>query len=148
MNEGVPSPRQQLGGVQEAPAPLLLAQREEIQTGGDTFRVRPLPDGVGLDPGGRGSRGAVGARRGLGRILGRQRALRRESWAVERLDLCVERLREPEFHEQLWTDGLTVPMVAERLAAAAGLEPAPDTASPVRGSLRRGWTSLKHIRRL
>ncbi|MCK1796691.1 ATP-binding protein [Streptomyces sp. XM4193] len=86
--------------------------------------------------------------RGLGRVLGRQRALQRESWAVDRLDLCVERLREPEFHEQLWTDGLTVSTVAERLAAAAGLELAPDTASPVRASLRRGWTSLKHIRRV
>lgn len=88
--------------------------------------------------------------RGLGRVhqavAGRDAPLRRESFAVSRIDLCLERLRAPEFAEQLWTDRLTVPQVAEHVAAAAGLTLTADTDSALRGRFRRAWTGFRHIR--
>lgn len=42
------------------------------------------------------------------------RGLKRESFAVAKLDHCLERLAEPEFAEHLATDRLTVPQVADR----------------------------------
>ncbi|MEV5596245.1 AAA family ATPase [Streptomyces sp. NPDC052496] len=82
----------------------------------------------------------------LGRVAGKDTPLGRESFAVSKLDHCLERLRGPEFAEQVWTDRLTVAQVADRIAGSAGLEPAPDTDSALRGRLRRTWTSVKHIR--
>ena len=79
-------------------------------------------------------------------IAGKSTSLRRESFAVSRLDLCLERLRAAEFAEQVWTDRLTIPQVADRIAASAGLALAPDTDSALRGRLRRAWTGIKHIR--
>ncbi|WP_030275623.1 AAA family ATPase [Streptomyces sp. NRRL B-24484] len=88
--------------------------------------------------------------RGLGHALraaaGKDAPLRRESFAVSRLDLCLERLQGEEFAEHLWTDRLTVARVAERIADSAGLALAPDTDGPLRGALRRTWTSVRHIR--
>ncbi|MFB8242065.1 AAA family ATPase [Kitasatospora purpeofusca] len=88
--------------------------------------------------------------RGFGHVVrlvaGKDAPLRRESFAVSRLDLCLERLRGSEFTEHLWTDRLTVPQVAERIAASSGLTLAPNTDSALRGSLRRTWTGAKHIR--
>ncbi|GAA1093970.1 AAA family ATPase [Kitasatospora arboriphila] len=88
--------------------------------------------------------------RGLGHALraaaGKDAPLRRESFAVSRLDLCLERLRGEEFAEHLWTDRLTVAQVADRIAASAGIALAPDTGGPLRGALRRTWTSVRHIR--
>lgn len=88
--------------------------------------------------------------RGAGQVLrfvtNRERQLTRESFAVRKLDLCLERLRGPEFAEQVWTDRLTVPQVAEHVAASAGLRLAPNTDGPVRGGLRRAWTGVRHIR--
>ncbi|MFD9265002.1 AAA family ATPase [Streptomyces goshikiensis] len=78
--------------------------------------------------------------RGLGR------GLKRESFAVSRLDGCLEALRAPEFAERLTTDGLTVPQVADRVAASAGLELTPDTDSPLRGRIRRALVGVRHIR--
>ncbi|MFB6437771.1 AAA family ATPase [Streptomyces sp. NPDC056411] len=88
--------------------------------------------------------------RGLGHavrfIAGKDAPVRRESFAVSKLDLCLERLRDQEFAEHLWTDRLTIPQVADTIAASAGLTLAPNTDSALRGRLRRAWTGVKHIR--
>ncbi|SDN43608.1 AAA family ATPase [Actinacidiphila guanduensis] len=88
--------------------------------------------------------------RGLGQVLrfaaGKDTQLRRESFAVSRLDLCLERLRGEEFAEHLWTDDIGVPQVAEHIAASAGLALAPNTDGALRGRARRAWTGIKHIR--
>ncbi len=88
--------------------------------------------------------------RGFGHVLqfaaGMDAPLRRESFAVSRLDLCLERLRDPQFAAQLWTDQLTIPQVADRIASSAGLTLAPDRDSPLRGRLRRTWTGARQIR--
>jgi len=88
--------------------------------------------------------------RGFGRLLqyvaGKDAPLRRESWAVEQLDHCLERLREPEFAEHLWTDHTTVARTADRIAVLAGLTLAPNKDGALRGRLRRSWTSARHIR--
>ena len=88
--------------------------------------------------------------RGLGRavqlIAGRNAALGVESFAVSRLDLCLERLQEPEFAEQVWTDHLTVAEVADHVAASAGLSLTPNNDSKLRGRLRRAWVGTRQIR--
>jgi len=88
--------------------------------------------------------------RGFGHILqyvaGKDVPLRRESWAVQQLDHCLERLREPEFAEHLWTDHTTVAKTADRIAVLAGLTLTPNRDGAVRGRLRRAWTSARHIR--
>ncbi|MFB6619062.1 AAA family ATPase [Streptomyces sp. NPDC085524] len=78
--------------------------------------------------------------RGLGR------GLKREGFAVARLDGCLEALAEPEFAEHLATDRLTVSQVADRVAASAGLSLAPDADGPLRGRLRRALIGVRHIR--
>ncbi|MCP9945158.1 AAA family ATPase [Streptomyces somaliensis] len=78
--------------------------------------------------------------RGLGR------GLKRESFAVARLDHCLERLARPEFAHHVHTDRLTVPQVADTVAARAGLRPLPDTHGPLRHRLRRVAVGLRHIR--
>ncbi|GGN97439.1 hypothetical protein GCM10011574_00990 [Microbispora bryophytorum] len=72
--------------------------------------------------------------------------MRRESFAVAKLDLCLERLREEEFAEHVWTDRLMIPQVADRIAASAGLTLTPNTDNALRGRLRQAWTGIKHIR--
>ncbi|SHN04517.1 AAA family ATPase [Actinacidiphila paucisporea] len=88
--------------------------------------------------------------RGLGHLVqlaaGKDAPLRRESFAMRKLDLCLERLTRPEFAEHVWTDRLGVPEVADRIAAAAGLRLTPNAESALRGRLRRAWTSARHIR--
>ncbi|MFC8898838.1 AAA family ATPase [Streptomyces cinereoruber] len=88
--------------------------------------------------------------RGFGhavRVLGGKDApLRRESFAVSRLDLCLDRLRGEEFAEHVHTDRLTVPRVADRIAASAGLVLAPDTDGALRARLRRATVGARHIR--
>jgi hypothetical protein len=80
------------------------------------------------------------SRRGFGT------GLTREHWAVERLDDCLARLGEPEFAEHIHTDQRTVPQVADTIAGIAALPVRPDTDGPLRGSLRRYATTLRHIR--
>lgn len=88
--------------------------------------------------------------RGFGHALqflaGKDAPLRRDSWAVSTLDLCLTRLREDLFAHHVWTDDLTVPGVADRVARTAALNLLPNTDTRVRGYLRRSWTSLRHIR--
>ncbi|USQ82732.1 AAA family ATPase [Streptomyces phaeoluteigriseus] len=88
--------------------------------------------------------------RGMGRLLrfvsGRKAVSRKESWAVQRLDHCLERLREPEFAEHLWTDHTSVPKTADRIAVLAGLTLRPNTEGALRTRLRQARVGLKHIR--
>ncbi|MFE0459676.1 AAA family ATPase [Kitasatospora sp. NPDC058965] len=88
--------------------------------------------------------------RGFGHLVkvvgGKDVPLRRESWAVARLDHGLQQLGRPEFAEQLWTDHLTVAQVADRLAAASDLRLLPNTDSALRGRLRRALTGIRHIR--
>ncbi|KES03663.1 TmrB [Streptomyces toyocaensis] len=81
----------------------------------------------------------------LGSVLGKA-SLRRESWAVQRLDHCLERLREPEFAEHLWTDRTTVPKTADRIAVLAGLTLRPHQGGPLRTRLRQAGVGIRHIR--
>jgi hypothetical protein len=88
--------------------------------------------------------------RGFGHLLryaaGKNAGLRRESWAVGQLDHCLERLREPEFAEHLWTDHSTVPKTADRIAVLAGLTLRPNTEGALRTRLRQAQVGLRHIR--
>ncbi|OSZ61997.1 hypothetical protein OQI_02395 [Streptomyces pharetrae CZA14] len=88
--------------------------------------------------------------RGFGHVLryvaGKDAGLRREGWAVRQLDHCLERLREPEFAEHLWTDHTTVPKTADRIAVLAGLTLRPNREGPVRTRLRQIQVGIRHIR--
>ncbi|WP_458245004.1 AAA family ATPase [Streptomyces sp. MAI_2237] len=88
--------------------------------------------------------------RGLGhflRFVGGKGALPgRESWAVRQLDHCLERLREPEFAEHLWTDHSTVPKTADRIAVLAGLTLRPNNEGALRTRLRQVRVGVRHIR--
>ncbi len=55
-------------------------------------------------------------------------------------------LRHDDFAEHIWTDRLTVPQVADRIAASAGLTLAPNTDSALRARARRTWITIKHVR--
>ncbi|MDG4861233.1 AAA family ATPase [Streptomyces sp. T-3] len=79
-------------------------------------------------------------------VAGQDAPLRRESFAVRKLDHCLEQLAEPEFAEHLWTDRTPIAVVADRIAASAGLTLLPNADSRVKGRLRRAWTGVKHIR--
>ncbi|MCX4568334.1 AAA family ATPase [Streptomyces albogriseolus] len=81
--------------------------------------------------------------RGLGHLAGG--GLRRESWAVERLDHCLERLAGPEFAEHLWTDHSTVPKTADRIAVLAGLTLRPNREGRLRTRLRQAAVGVRHI---
>lgn len=72
--------------------------------------------------------------------------LRRESFAVARLDDCLERLADPAFAEHVGTDDVSIAQVADRIAAAAGLTLTPNTDSALRGRLRRAGVGARHIR--
>ncbi|TXS50380.1 ATP-binding protein [Streptomyces sp. uw30] len=81
-----------------------------------------------------------------GKSAGRNAGLRRESWAVQQLDHCLERLREPEFAEHLWTDHSTVPKTADRIAVLAGLRLLPNNEGALRTRLRQAGVGIRHIR--
>jgi hypothetical protein len=88
--------------------------------------------------------------RGFGHLLqyvgGKNAGLGRETWAVQQLDHCLERLREPEFAEHLWTDESTVPKTADRIAVLAGLRLRPNNEGALRTRLRQVRVGVKHIR--
>lgn len=88
--------------------------------------------------------------RGLGHLLqhvaGKNPGPRRESWAVQQLDHCLDRLSEPEFAEHLWTDHSTVPKTADRIAVLAGLTLRPNNEGVLRTRLRQARVGIRHIR--
>jgi hypothetical protein len=69
-----------------------------------------------------------------------------DTFALARVDLCLERLQGPMFAEHIWTGGLSIPRVADRIAASAGLALAPNTDGALRGRLRRYAVGVRHIR--
>ncbi|MDO0912775.1 AAA family ATPase [Streptomyces sp. DT2A-34] len=81
-----------------------------------------------------------------GKNAGKNVGLGRESWAVQQLDHCLERLREPEFAEHLWTDHSTVPKTADRIAVLAGLRLRPNNEGALRTRLRQAGVGIRHIR--
>ncbi|MCX5293942.1 MULTISPECIES: AAA family ATPase [unclassified Streptomyces] len=88
--------------------------------------------------------------RGFGHLLqhvgGKNSGLGRETWAVQQLDHCLERLQEPEFAEHLWTDHTTVPKTADRIAVLAGLRLRPNNEGALRTRLRQVRVGIRHIR--
>lgn len=80
------------------------------------------------------------------RRRGLVRGLRRESFALERLDGCLAALRGEAFGEHVDTGGRTVSQVADEVARSANLSIRPSTDRPVRAWLRRTATSVRHIR--
>ncbi|WP_330283048.1 AAA family ATPase [Streptomyces sp. NBC_00588] len=88
--------------------------------------------------------------RGLGHLLqyvaGKNPGPRRESWAVQQLDHCLDRLSAPEFAEHLWTDHSTVPKTADRIAVLAGLTLRPNNEGALRTRLRQARVGIRHIR--
>lgn len=72
--------------------------------------------------------------------------LRREQFAVDKLSYCLGQLSKPEFAQHIRTDTLSVSDVVDRIAAAAGLTPAPNTDGQLRGRLRRVGVTIRHIR--
>jgi hypothetical protein len=79
-----------------------------------------------------------------GRSLGTE--LKPGSWAVEHFSEHLQVLRAPEFAQHIRTDERTVAQVADAIAGAAGLTIAPSTDGPLRASLRRYSTTIRHIR--
>lgn len=72
--------------------------------------------------------------------------LKRESFAVRRLDDCLERLARPEFATHIRTDRVPVVAVADLIARSAGLEIVPNRDGRLRHRLRRAGVGLRHIR--
>jgi len=88
---------------------------------------------------------AATVRRRLGRrSLGTE--TKRGSWAIRQLSDSLERLRAPEFAQHIHTDHQTVAQVADTIASSAGLTITPSTDGPLRASLRRYATTIRHIR--
>ncbi|MEU4345367.1 AAA family ATPase [Nocardia sp. NPDC023852] len=91
--------------------------------------------------------------RGLGvaplfRLVGQgDLLLRREQFAVDKLDYCLAQLSRPEFAEHIWTDTTVVTSVAGRIADMVGLTLAPNTDGRMRGRLRRMAVTARHARR-
>ena len=84
---------------------------------------------------------------GLLRRAGRQDlTLRREAFAIERLDRGLANLSRPEFAEHVWTDTVGISQVAGRIALTAGLPLRPDTDGRVAARLRRLAVTARHIR--
>lgn len=73
--------------------------------------------------------------------------LKREQWAVTKLDECLVRLQDEMFAEHIRTDQQSVSQVADIIASSAGLRISPDRDGVVRTQLRLRWATLRHIRR-
>ncbi|WP_433662341.1 AAA family ATPase [Nocardia sp. CA-128927] len=72
--------------------------------------------------------------------------LRREQFAVDKLDYCLEQLSKPEFAEHIRTDTTTVAAVADRIADTVGVMLAPNNDSLLQGRLRRMAVTVRHAR--
>ena len=78
------------------------------------------------------------------RLRGQAVPLFRGTFAMRKLDLCLSRLSQPEFATQLRTDHLTVPQVAEAIAASSGLELGRHRGSAVGNRIRLASRGLRH----
>ncbi|HEX4090057.1 MAG TPA: AAA family ATPase [Trebonia sp.] len=78
------------------------------------------------------------------RLRGQRVPLFRGTFAMRKLGLCLSRLSQPEFATQLRTDALTVPQVAEAIAASAGLELGPHRGTAVGDRLEWAGRGLRH----
>jgi hypothetical protein len=78
------------------------------------------------------------------RLRGQDVPLFRETFAMRKLGLCLSRLSQPEFATQLRTDHLTVPQVAEAIAASAGLELGRHRGTAAGDQLRWASRGLRH----
>ena len=72
--------------------------------------------------------------------------LRRDRWALDQVDRCLDQLTTPGFADPVDTEGRTVAEVAEEIAQRAGLALAPNQDGRGRAWLRRTVTSVRHIR--
>jgi hypothetical protein len=81
------------------------------------------------------------------RLRGQPAPLFREAFAMRKLSLCLSRLSEPEFAAQLRTDHMTVPQVAEAIAASAGLKLSPHRGTVVGDRIRWAGRGLRHAAR-
>ncbi|MEV5018971.1 AAA family ATPase [Streptomyces sp. NPDC053780] len=88
----------------------------------------------------------IGYVRYAGYARGKRPGPRRDTWAEEQLDHCLERLAEPEFAEHLWTDRTTVPKTADRIAVLAGLTLRPNDEGALRTRIRQAGVGIRHIR--
>lgn len=79
----------------------------------------------------------------LQRLRGQDVPPFRETFAMRKLGLCLSRLSQPEFAIQLRTD-VTVPQVAEAIAASAGLELGPHRGTAAGNRLRQASRGLRH----
>ncbi|WP_338698958.1 AAA family ATPase [Streptomyces sp. Q6] len=80
------------------------------------------------------------------RALGQDAPAPGDSWAERQLARCLERLKEPEFAEHLWTDEATVARTADRIGVLSGLTLTPHRGGALTGRVHRAWTGLRHIR--
>ena len=78
------------------------------------------------------------------RMRGQAVPLFRGTFAMSKLDLCLSRLSQREFATQLQTDHLTVPQVAEAIAASSGLELGRHRGSAVSNRIRLASRGLRH----
>jgi hypothetical protein len=78
------------------------------------------------------------------RLRGQDVPLFRETFAMRKLGLCLSRLSQPEFATQVRTDHLTVPQVAEAIAASAGLELGPHRGTAAGDRIRWASRGLRH----
>jgi hypothetical protein len=78
------------------------------------------------------------------RLRGLDVPLFRGTFAMRKLDLCLSRLSRPEFATQLRTDHLTVPQVAEAIAASADLELGRHRGTAVGARIRLASRGLGH----
>ena len=80
----------------------------------------------------------------------RRRLLRRfqgrNSWAVRHIEPCLRAFSAPPFENVIDTDTLSIPQVAEAIAAASGLGLKPRDRIPGLFSLKNLFTRLGHIR--
>ena len=83
---------------------------------------------------------------GLADVIGRERLLRRQQFAVDRLDPALEALQDNRFVAHVDSGALPLRAVVEHVAASCGLALAPDTDGPVRAALRRAAVGVRHVR--
>jgi hypothetical protein len=72
--------------------------------------------------------------------------LRLDSWAVAKVDECLEALFDPRFAIHVDTAARSVSAVADLIAVESALPIAADTDRPWRGRARRAVVGLRHLR--